>query len=81
MGRINLTMEALLQTNADSLQWLQIGGIWGEGPGSLSFGFDVANTCGDDGCLEWQAEAANGTFTRNVTALQYLEENILAFSN
>jgi hypothetical protein len=41
----------------------------------------VANTCRDDGCLEWQVEAANGTFTRNVTALQRPEENISAFSN
>ena len=41
----------------------------------------MANTCGDDGCLEWQAEADNGTFTINVTALQCLEENISAFSN
>jgi len=37
MGRGNLTMEAFLQTNTDSLQWLQIGGMWGEGHGSLSF--------------------------------------------
>jgi hypothetical protein len=74
-------MRALLQTNTECLQWLQIGDMWGEGHGSLSFDFDVVSTCGDDGCLEWQAEAVNGTFTRNVTTLQCLEENISAFSN
>jgi hypothetical protein len=81
MGRINLTMEALLQTDTASLQQLQIGGMWGEGHSSTSFDFNVAKTCGNDECLDWQAKAVNGTFTRNVTALQCLEENLSAFSN
>jgi hypothetical protein len=35
MGRGNLTMEAFLQTNTDSLQWLKIDGMWGEGHGLM----------------------------------------------
>jgi hypothetical protein len=87
LSRVNKTLPGLPQKGPKTISPSQLGSRFGrtsdgkEDPTTQFWGIDVAETCGPDGCIQYQDMVNNGTINKYLSAVDCLDTYLSAFSN